>query len=146
MHLLNMRNILVAIQWCHPLALRRLALATLIAFLVLMPQMAKASELLTNGNFGTGNLTGWTTATGNGVGVWTVYSGSPSGVPAPTGYGVASDLDTTNAGVRILFQSFVADAASLTVSYGMYLWTPGSNQFADFHDFSLSNFHQEAWV
>jgi len=49
------------------------ALAGLLAFLLIAPQQANASNLVVNGDFETGDLTGWTLGDGAG---WQVFSGT----------------------------------------------------------------------
>jgi len=149
MHLLNMRrNKLVAVQWCRPLALRRLAWATLITLLILMPDVARGSELLTNGNFSSG-LSGWSTSN-SGTGSWSVYTGSPvAGLPAPTANGVVTDLDSAASGTHILLQSFVipAGATSVTLSFDMFVWNLGPIAYQDYHNYDYTtSYHNEAWA
>jgi hypothetical protein len=144
------RNKLEAVQWSHPLALRRLAVATFtITLLVLMPQTASASELLTNGTFVTG-LTGWNSYSTPNSGTWSTYSGVPvPGIPAPTAYGAITDLDSGQVGAHVLWQTFTAptDGSTVTVSFDMFIWnsTPGNyNDFFQYYNLNPANY--EAWV
>jgi hypothetical protein len=142
------RKKLEAVQWCHPLALRRLALATFIlSFLVLMPQTASASELLTNGTFVNG-LNGWSSSSRD-FGSWSTYSGVPvAGIPAPTGVGAITDLDSTNWGAHILWQTFTAptDGSPVNVSFDMFIWNTTSAHYADLFSYSTRANNWEAWV
>ncbi len=142
------RNKLEAVQWCHPLALARLAWATFIVLvLILLPQMAQASELLMNGNFATGDLSGWSTAA-TGAGTWTSYNSATGGLPAPSGSAAVTDLDSTDSGAHVLYQAFVvpSGATSVTLSFDMFLWSPNGIAFQDAYTLDNYSYHQEAWV
>ena len=105
-------------QRCHPMAVRRLVWAALIAVLILTP-MARGSELITNGGFESW-WTGWNSYDQGGGGVWRITttgktsSGNSLGAAPPSGNAAVSEGD--NNGSNALVWGFVMPAGQDTVT------------------------------
>lgn len=112
---------------------------------VAQPHKAKplADAVITNGNFETGDFTGWTTQNA-GEGAWFVYAGTVSPLsgstiaPPPEG-NFAATTDQTGPGTHILFQDVTLEPNNThTLSFILYyvnqagvFFTPDNLDFAD---------------
>lgn len=83
---------------------------------------SKAQELVENGGFETGDLTGWTQQTFNGAGSWSIYSvvGPPDYPPPPQGtYSVVTSQSDPDS--NILYQDIeLPDNANISCSVIVY--------------------------
>ena len=110
-----------------------LALVSLLALGI--TQSAKASQLITNGNFETGNFAGWSEFDqAGGSGSW--FISTPGAATPVSGFATAPNgsggsfyavSDQTGPGCHVLLQSFTipAGATSVTLSFQMFV----NNQF-----------------
>ncbi|MDY3559679.1 S8 family serine peptidase [Gemmata sp. JC673] len=93
---------------------------------------ASGTNLITNGNFETGNFNGWTVTPFVGANGWRINNGtidpaSPAGPLAPIGGAFDALTDSSSGGTRVIAQSFVVPAG---VQQATLSWSDRLQNFA----------------
>jgi hypothetical protein len=94
--------------------------------LLFVPGTASAA-IVNNGDFETGNLSGWQTSLSNPSQGWFAYSGTStpltaSPVPAPPQGNYAAITDQNGAGLRILYQDVTLPASGPAIQLSMFVY------------------------